>query len=129
MKTIALIIALTFSGSLMAQNGTLASGMEKPVVEKLNNGTIKATYYYENGNVRETGYFLNGQKHGTWVSFDEKGNKQMEANWKNGEKDGNWTVWHENGTLHYLMVYEGGKRVVSTKWDSNGALIAGNQTR
>lgn len=129
MKTLTLLLALVFSGSVIAQNGTNANGMAKPTVDQLGNGLIKITKYHDNGMVAETGICLNGEKHGVWTAFDENGNKSMEASWNNGTKEGNWTVWHNNGTLHYLMVYENGKRLLSTEWDPNGTLIAGNQSK
>lgn len=129
MKTISILLALLLSGHLFAQSNGTTLTASKPAVELLANGMTRITHYHPNGNIAETGFFLNGQKHGTWQVFDELGNKSMEGNWKNGVKDGNWTTWHNNGTLHFLLVYESGKRVIATQWDPNGSLIAGNQSR
>lgn len=125
MKTLALTLALLISGITFGQSSITG----KPVVEKVTESSSKATWFHANGSVREVGYFLNGQKHGTWISYDESGNKVMEANYNNGVKDGNFSAWFSNGSIHYHIVYSDGKRVLATEWDSQGQLIAGTQSK
>ena len=125
MKAIAMTLALLVTITSFGQNLSTS----KPVLEKINEISSKATWFHSNGVVRETGYFSNGEKHGVWFSYDEKGNKIMEANYTNGVKDGNCSVWFSNGSIHYHMVYESGKRILATEWDSEGQLIAGTQNK
>lgn len=131
MKNVILTLALVFSGHVFAQestNQTAAKGMANATVQKTGN-LNKTVWYYESGKVKEIGYFKNGLKHGTWTSYDEDGNKIMQANYVNGVKEGNWCVWHTNGLLKYHMVYEDGKRILSTEWDVDGNVVAGNQSK
>ncbi|MFZ5552299.1 MAG: toxin-antitoxin system YwqK family antitoxin [Bacteroidota bacterium] len=123
MRSLTLIAAFILSFAVSAQStGT-------PVIEKSESDVVKATWYHDNGTVKEVGYFKNGQKHGQWLSYDEKGNRISEANYKEGQKDGNWIFYHNNGTLHYQVVYTEGKKLLYTEWDSNGQLIAGVQNK
>jgi len=120
MKTVALILALMINLSVIAQ---------APSYTKVNGSTVKVTWYHENGKVKETGYFTDGKKEGTWVQYNEEGMKVSEANFKSDVKEGNWSVWNDQGTLTYHMVYENGKRILTTQWDESGNLIAGVQTK
>jgi antitoxin component YwqK of YwqJK toxin-antitoxin module len=83
------------------------------------------TYYYENGKVKETGSFLNGERHGTWIRFDESGNKIAEGNYKEGLKDGKWTIWDEKGIKRFEFSYQNGQKYsIWYSWDEKGSLIA-----
>ncbi len=121
MKTTALLLALMINLSVFAQGS--------PSYTQVNSNTVKVVWYHENGEVRETGYFLNGDKNGVWEQFNEKGVKISEANFSAGVKDGNWSVWNDQGALTYYMLYENGKRILTTQWDDSGKLIAGTQAK
>jgi antitoxin component YwqK of YwqJK toxin-antitoxin module len=123
-KTIALLLALAVSASTIAQSTAPSTSYTK-----MNGNKTKFTSYHENGKIKEIGYFLNENKDGVWEHYNESGVKTSEANFTNGVKDGNWSIWNESGVLTYLMVYEDGKRILTTQWDEAGKLIAGMQTK
>ena len=39
----------------------------------------------------------NGEKHGTWITWDDKGQKISEEIYDDGKENGTWTVWYSNG--------------------------------
>ena len=120
MKTLAFVLALLINVSVIAQGST-------PTYVKVSTNKVKVTWFHANGEVKEIGYFVNNTKDGVWETYNEKGVKTSEASFTNGVKDGNWSIYNEDGNLTYHMVYEDGKRVIATQWDSNGDLIAGKQ--
>lgn len=72
--------------------------------------SAKVLSFHENGNLDEMGILLNGQKHGTWLRYDENGVKLNEANYSLGQKDGEWKVWDANGQLRMVYNFNEGKR-------------------
>jgi len=88
MKKCVILVAILFSGILVAQEG-------KPELEVAGN-KVKATYYHENGKIQQEGFFKDGKLDGVWVSYDEKGNKSAAAEYTNGLKTGKWVFFNEN---------------------------------
>lgn len=86
MKKILFICALFVSIIATAQD-------TKPTTEKLDNGLTKVTYYHANGAVAQEGTFLDKQRHGEWISYNEKGEKTAKAAYANNVKTGKWFFW------------------------------------
>lgn len=89
MKKILFAVALAFSVVTVAQS-------QKPTIEKLDNDTVKVTYYHENGQVAQTGTFVNKERHGEWTSFDTNGSKVTIAQYSNDKRTGKWIFFNEN---------------------------------
>ncbi|KFF07226.1 toxin-antitoxin system YwqK family antitoxin [Flavobacterium reichenbachii] len=87
MKKCVILVAILFSGILVAQEG-------KPELEAVGN-KVKATYYYENGKVQQEGFFKDGKLDGVWVSYDENGNKLAVGEYTDGLKTGKWIFFNE----------------------------------
>lgn len=89
MKKILFICALFVSVIAMAQD-------VKPQLEKQNDGTITATYFYSNGAIAQEGTFnKDNERHGKWISYNLEGQKTAKAEYKNGEKAGKWFFWSD----------------------------------
>ncbi|OXB05638.1 toxin-antitoxin system YwqK family antitoxin [Flavobacterium pectinovorum] len=88
MKKCVILVAMMFSGILVAQEG-------KPELEAVGN-KVKATYYYDNGRVQQEGFYKDGKLDGAWVSYDEKGNKLAVGEYTNGMKTGKWIFFNAN---------------------------------
>ena len=89
-KTLILIVAITFSGSMFAQTDAI-----EPVFEKQGE-LIKGTFYYEDGNVRQEGTYKDGKLHGEWVTYNGEGKKNGLAHYTNGKKTGKWFFWDKD---------------------------------
>lgn len=63
---------------------------------EIENGLVKATYYYENGQVKQEGYYKDGKLHGKWVAYNQDGSKQSMGEYNNGAKAGKWFFWSAN---------------------------------
>ncbi len=48
----------------------------------------------------------------------------MEGNYKGGNQDGEWVQWHENGQQQSEILYEDGKILGASYWNSNGDPVA-----
>lgn len=87
MKTL-LKVAVLFIGIT-----AFAQGNPKVDYKKLEDNTVKATYYFTDNDkvVSKEGFFdREGKLHGTWISYDLNGNKTVIANYENGKKEGVW---------------------------------------
>ena len=87
MKNLLLILAILFTGTILAQE-------QKPVFEK-EGDIIKGTYYYTNGEISQYGYYnKEGKLHGEWKSYDISGKKISIGYYTNGVKTGKWFFWN-----------------------------------
>ena len=85
MKNLFILFIFTFALSINAQNA-------KPVLE-VQDGLVKATYFYDNGNVQQVGFFKDGKLDGKWISYDESGKLKAVAQYTEGKKTGNWSYF------------------------------------
>lgn len=88
---------------------------------EIENGLVKATYYYDNGQVKQEGYYKDGKLHGKWVAFNEDGSKQSLGEYNNGAKAGKWFFWNENSLSE---VDYADSRIADIKKWSNTAVVA-----
>lgn len=81
---------------------------ETSIKEGLLDGS--STIYYPSGAKKELREYQGGQKHGTWITWNEAGAKTAEAGFKDGKKDGFWYVWDDQGIKRYEMFYDQGEK-------------------
>lgn len=93
----------------------------KPKFEKLENGLVQATYYYEDGKVRETGFFKNKKLHGAWLRYDEDGNIMTKAKYDSGKRTGVWLFWE--GDILREVTYDKHAIVEVTTWTNSTTLV------
>lgn len=87
MKKLILMCAFFVGVTAMAQD-------VKPQFEKQNDGSITATYFYEDGTVAQVGTFNKDQeRHGEWISYNMDGKKTAKATYQNNKKAGKWFFW------------------------------------
>ena len=133
MKKLLIILFVSASVSLMAQNKELTTffdnGMIKSRYVYTNAQTYTVTNYFQSGKAMETGSFLNGKMDGYWVTYNELGMKTAEAFYKGGDKTGDWKVFDETGSLRYRIIYDANKIVSATNFDSAGRSVAETHAR
>lgn len=92
MKGIINIIIMLFCITAFSQE-------QKIEYKKVDDGLVKATYYFADNNtiIEREGFFNKEEKlQGMWVSYDLQGNKTSIAFYNNGKKDGVWTYFKED---------------------------------
>ena len=104
--------------------------------------------WHQNGTRSMEGEFKNNQSDGAWAGWHQNGEKagvrnyaegvlhgefsqtwpngqsMMEGNYKGGNQDGEWVQWHENGQQQSEILYEDGKILGASYWNSNGDPVA-----
>jgi len=92
MKVVINIVIMLFCITAFSQE-------QKVDYKKVDNGLVKATYYFVDNNtiIEREGFFnKEGKLHATWISYDIQGNKTVVANYKNGKKEGVWTYFKKD---------------------------------
>ncbi len=113
MKYFTIILALTFSLSLMAQE-------HQPKFEK-SGKLVKATYYHDNGEIAQMGYYLDGKLHDEWNMFDADGKKIAMGEYQKGLRTGKWFFWNKDGIKE--VDFADNKVVNVVKYDNAEALV------
>jgi len=115
MKKIVIIFATLITGLLTAQN-------VKPTYEKVDDNTIKGTFYHENGKIQQQGLYKNGKLHGKWISYNAGGNKVAEGTYAKGAKVGTW-FFYDGKTLSEISY---NKNVIASikTWEENSNVVA-----
>jgi antitoxin component YwqK of YwqJK toxin-antitoxin module len=83
---------ILFMGLLLSAGVVSAQNVEPKYT--IENGIVKATYFYDNGQVMQEGYYKDGKLHGKWIAFNEDGSKQSMGEYANGTKCGKWFFWN-----------------------------------
>ncbi len=89
---------------------------------KVENGLVKATYYYEDGSVQMQGFFKNKKLTGKWTMFDVKGNKIQTGYYKDGKKVNTWFVWNKNSLKE--ISYNDNAIVNVNVWKHDAVIVA-----
>ena len=112
MKNCVILVAILFSGMLLAQE-------TNPTLEIVGQ-RVKTTYYYENGKVQQDGFFKNGKLDGVWTSYDTNGNKTAIGEYTNGVKTGKWLFMNDNKVSE---VNFDNNKITSVKNSKKSALV------
>ena len=115
MKNIFIIIATLITSIVMAQN-------VKPTYEKLDDDTIKGTFYHENGKIQQQGFYKNGKLHGQWISYNAEGEKVAQGTYDNGVKVDTW-YFYDGKSLSEIS-YENNVIATVKTWDENSNVVA-----
>ncbi len=114
MKNLLLMLAILFSGVIMAQD-------VKPTFEKQGD-VIKGTFYHDNGEIRQQGFYnKEGKLQGEWKSYDNTGKKISMGQYQNGVKTGKWFFW-ENEKLSEVN-YSDNTIASVTTWSNKSDVV------
>lgn len=89
---------------------------------KVENGLVKATYYYEDGSILMQGFFKNKKLEGKWTMFDVKGNKIQTGYYKDGKKVNTWFVWDKKSLKE--ISYDNNAIVNVNVWKHDAVIVA-----
>lgn len=89
---------------------------------KVENGLVKATYYYEDGSVQMQGFFKNKKLEGKWTMFDVKGNRIQTGYYKDGKKVNTWFVWNKDSLKE--ISYNNNAIVNVNVWKHDAIIVA-----
>ena len=103
-----LAVALLTSG-LIAQAQDLrpeptANANERVTIAEQGDRT-EYTKYYQNGQVKERGYYRNGERHGSYVLFNERGLAVVQGQYFHGKKVGMWMTTAADESQQYMIIY------------------------
>ena len=80
--------------------------------------------WHQNGEKAGVRNYAEGVLHGEFSQTWPNGQSMMEGNYKGGNQDGEWVQWHENGQQQSEILYEDGKILGASYWNSNGDPVA-----